>query len=177
MSADATTGPRPLSGIRVLDLSIAATGPYACALLADQGADVIKVERPGMGDIGRWIGTQIGGISALHQMCNRGKRAIAVALDQEEGRDIVRQLAARCDVVVQNWRPGVAERLGIGYDDLRRDDLVYVSISGFGDDGPYASKGAYDGSDARRWARHRDRAGRGRRDGLRDGTHDAATPQ
>lgn len=144
MSADATTGPRPLSGIRVLDLSIAATGPYACALLADQGADVIKVERPGMGDIGRWIGTQIGGISALHQMCNRGKRAIAVALDQEEGRDIVRQLAARCDVVVQNWRPGVAERLGIGYDDLRRDDLVYVSISGFGDDGPYASKGAYD---------------------------------
>ncbi|HEX7096016.1 MAG TPA: CaiB/BaiF CoA-transferase family protein [Acidimicrobiales bacterium] len=134
----------PLSGIRVLDLSIAATGPYACALLADQGADVIKVERPGIGDIGRWVGIQVNGISALHQMCNRGKRAIAVALEHDEGRDIVRRLAARCDVVVQNWRPGVAERLGVGYEDLRRDDLVYVSISGFGDEGPYAHKGAYD---------------------------------
>jgi crotonobetainyl-CoA:carnitine CoA-transferase CaiB-like acyl-CoA transferase len=143
-----SSGPRttqgPLAGIRVLDLSIAATGPYACAMLGDQGADVIKVERPGMGDIGRWIGTQIGGISALHQMCNRGKRAIAVALEHEEGRDIVRTLAAQSDVVVQNWRPGVAERLGIGYEQLRRDDLVYVSISGFGDEGPYAAKGAYD---------------------------------
>jgi crotonobetainyl-CoA:carnitine CoA-transferase CaiB-like acyl-CoA transferase len=97
-----------------------------------------------MGDIGRWIGTQIGGISALHQMCNRGKRAIAVALEHDEGREIVRDLAAQADVVVQNWRPGVAERLGIGYQQLKRDDLVYVSISGFGDEGPYASKGAYD---------------------------------
>jgi crotonobetainyl-CoA:carnitine CoA-transferase CaiB-like acyl-CoA transferase len=113
-------------------------------MLADQGADVIKVERPGMGDIGRWIGVQVGGISALHQICNRGKRGIAVAIDLEEGREIVRLLAAESDVVVQNWRPGVAERLGIGYDDLRRDDLVYVSISGFGDVGPYAHKGAYD---------------------------------
>jgi crotonobetainyl-CoA:carnitine CoA-transferase CaiB-like acyl-CoA transferase len=136
--------PGPLAGIRVLDFSIAATGPYACALLADQGADVVKVERPGMGDIGRWIGTQIGGISALHQMCNRGKRAIAIALEHEEGQAIARALAQQADVIVQNWRPGVAERLGIGYEQLRRDDLVYVSISGFGDEGPYASKGAYD---------------------------------
>jgi crotonobetainyl-CoA:carnitine CoA-transferase CaiB-like acyl-CoA transferase len=143
MSADATPQ-RPLSGIKVLDLSIAATGPYACALLADQGADVIKVERPGIGDIGRWVGTQVQGISALHQMCNRGKRSIAIDIDSDDGREIVRQLAAASDVVVQNWRPGVAERLGIGYDDVRRDDLVYVSISGFGDVGPYARKGAYD---------------------------------
>jgi crotonobetainyl-CoA:carnitine CoA-transferase CaiB-like acyl-CoA transferase len=138
-----------LSGIKVLDLSIAATGPYACAMLADQGADVVKVERPGMGDIARWIGVQIDGISALAQMCNRGKRAIAVALDRDDGRAVVRALAATSDVVVQNWRPGVAERLGIGYDALRDDDrrsneLVYVSISGFGDTGPYAHKGAYD---------------------------------
>jgi crotonobetainyl-CoA:carnitine CoA-transferase CaiB-like acyl-CoA transferase len=138
-----------MHGIKVLDLSIAATGPYACGMLADQGADVVKVERPGIGDIGRWVGVQVGGISALHQMCNRGKRAIAVAIDRDEGRDIVRTLAAGCDVVVQNWRPGVADRLGVGYDDLRGDerrstDLVYVSISGFGDEGPYASKGAYD---------------------------------
>ena len=137
-----TTG--PLSGIRILDLSIAATGPYAVSLLADQGADVVKVERPGIGDIGRWIGVQIDGVSALYQVCNRGKRCIAVNLDDAAGVEIVRALAARSDVVVQNWRPGVAEKLGIGYDDVRRDDLVYVSISGFGDVGPYAHKGAYD---------------------------------
>lgn len=137
-----TTG--PLSGIRILDLSIAATGPFAVALLADQGADVVKVERPGFGEIGRWIGVQVDGISALYQVCNRGKRCIAVDLDDTTGRDVVRALAARSDVVVQNWRPGVAEKLGVGYEDLRRDDLVYVSISGFGDEGPYAHKGAYD---------------------------------
>lgn len=138
----ATSG--PLTGIRVLDLSMLATGPYAVALLADQGAEVVKVERPGVGDIARWIGTQMNGISAVYQVCNRGKRCIAVNLDVAAGRDIVRRLAARSDVVVQNWRPGVAERLGVGYEDLRRDDLVYVSISGFGHEGPYANKGAYD---------------------------------
>ena len=138
------TATGPLRGIRILDLSIAATGPFAVALLADQGADVIKVERPGFGEIGRWIGVQVDGISALYQVCNRGKRCIAVNLDDPVGRDIVRELAARSDVVVQNWRPGVAEKLGVGYDDLQRDDLVYVSISGFGNEGPYAHKGAYD---------------------------------
>jgi len=138
------TATGPLRGIRILDLSIAATGPFAVALLADQGADVIKVERPGFGEIGRWIGVQVDGISALYQVCNRGKRCIAVNLDDPAGRDIVRELAARSDVVVQNWRPGVAEKLGVGYDDVKRDDLVYVSISGFGDQGPYAHKGAYD---------------------------------
>jgi crotonobetainyl-CoA:carnitine CoA-transferase CaiB-like acyl-CoA transferase len=138
------TATGPLRGIRILDLSIAATGPFAVALLADQGADVIKVERPGFGEIGRWIGVQVDGISALYQVCNRGKRCIAVNLDDPAGRDIVRALAARSDVVVQNWRPGVAEKLGVGYDDVKRDDLVYVSISGFGNEGPYAHKGAYD---------------------------------
>ncbi len=138
----AATG--PLAGIRILDLSIAATGPYAVAMLADQGADVIKIERPGSGDIARWVGAQVKGISALYQVCNRGKRSVAVNLDAPAGREIVRTLAAQSDVVVQNWRPGVADKLGIGYADLRRDDLVYVSISGFGDSGPYAQKGAYD---------------------------------
>jgi crotonobetainyl-CoA:carnitine CoA-transferase CaiB-like acyl-CoA transferase len=99
----------PLSGVRVLDLSIAAAGPYASAMLADQGADVIKVERPGIGDIGRWVGVQIDGISALYQICNRGKRCIAVNLDSDDGREIVRALAATSDVVMQNWRPGVAD--------------------------------------------------------------------
>ena len=136
----------PLDGIKVLDLSIAATGPYAVTLLADQGAEVIKVERPGIGDIGRWVGVSVNGMSALFLMCNRGKRSIAVDVHKEEGRDIVRRLARDVDVVVQNYRPGVMERLGIGYEDLRAENsnLIYASLSGFGPVGPYAHKGAYD---------------------------------
>ncbi|MEL7208516.1 MAG: CoA transferase [Actinomycetota bacterium] len=134
----------PLRGIRVLDLSMAATGPYATALMADQGAEVIKVERPGLGDIARYIGVQVDGISALFQICNRGKRSIAIDLASADGRAAAHRIAATCDVVVQNWKPGTAESLGVGYEDLRRDDLVYVSISAFGDVGPKAHRGAYD---------------------------------
>jgi crotonobetainyl-CoA:carnitine CoA-transferase CaiB-like acyl-CoA transferase len=138
--------PGPLDGVRVLDLSIALTGPYAAALLADQGADVIKVERPGIGDIGRWVGVAVNGMSALFLVCNRGKRSIAVDVQTDQGRDIVRQLARDIDVVVQNFRPGVIDRLGLGYDDLRSQnpDVVYASLSGFGPVGPYAQKSAYD---------------------------------
>jgi crotonobetainyl-CoA:carnitine CoA-transferase CaiB-like acyl-CoA transferase len=138
--------PLPLAGVRIVDLSIALTGPYAVALLADQGADVVKVERPGFGDIGRYVGVSVNGMSALYQMCNRGKRGIAVDVHTDEGREIVRRLAAGADVVVQNFRPGVVERLGIGPDDLRavNERLIYVSLSGFGPVGPYAHKGAYD---------------------------------
>jgi crotonobetainyl-CoA:carnitine CoA-transferase CaiB-like acyl-CoA transferase len=136
----------PLAGVRVVDLSIALTGPYAVALLGDQGADVIKVERPGIGDIARWVGVAVNGVSALYQMCNRGKRSIAVDVHTDAGRDIVVRLARGADVVVQNFRPGVVERLGIGYDDLAAENpgLVYASLSGFGAEGPYAQKGAYD---------------------------------
>lgn len=135
-----------MQGVRVLDLSIALTGPYVSALMADQGADVVKVERPGIGDIARWVGVSVNGMSALFLSCNRGKRSIALNLDTAEGRDVVRRLARTSDVVVQNFRPGVVDRLGIGYDDLRaeRDDIVYASLSGFGPEGPYAHKGAYD---------------------------------
>jgi len=141
-----TSTPLPLEGVKVVDLSIALTGPYAVALLADQGAEVIKVERPGFGDIGRYVGVSVNGMSALYQACNRGKRSVAVDAHTPEGRDIVRALAAAADVFVQNFRPGVVERLGIGPDDLRaaNDRLVYVSLSGFGPVGPYAHKGAYD---------------------------------
>jgi crotonobetainyl-CoA:carnitine CoA-transferase CaiB-like acyl-CoA transferase len=133
-------------GIRVLDLSIALTGPYAAALLGDQGAEVIKVERPGIGDLARWVGVSVNGVSALYQACNRGKRSIAVDLTTPEGGDIVRALAATCDVVVQNSRPGAMARAGLSYEDLSagRDDLIYVSLSGFGPTGPYAGRGAYD---------------------------------
>ena len=143
---DAVAGQGPLAGLRVVDLSIAATGPYAAALLADQGAEVVKVERPGIGDIARWVGASHNGVSALFVSCNRGKRSIAVDIHTDGGRDVVRRLAAEADVFVQNYRPGVVERAGLGYDDLSRDNpgLVYASLSGFGSVGPYAGKSAYD---------------------------------
>ena len=96
----------PLDGVRVLDLSIALTGPYAAALMADQGASVIKVERPGIGDIARWVGVSVNGMSSLYLVCNRGKRSIAVDLQTPAGLDIVRRLAADTDVLIQNFRPG-----------------------------------------------------------------------
>jgi crotonobetainyl-CoA:carnitine CoA-transferase CaiB-like acyl-CoA transferase len=136
----------PLAGVKVLELSIALTGPYAVALLADQGADVVKIERPGFGDIGRYVGVSVNGTSALYTMCNRGKRSIALDVHRAEGRDIARKLARDADVFVQNFRPGVVDRLGLGYDELSAEnpDLVYASLSGFGPEGPYADKSAYD---------------------------------
>ena len=136
----------PLDGVRVLDLSIALTGPYAAALLADQGASVIKVERPGIGDIARWVGVSVNGMSSLYLVCNRGKRSIAVDLQTPAGLDIVRRLVADTDVLIQNFRPGVMDKLGLGYDDVRaiNRDVVYVSLSGFGTTGPYRDRSAYD---------------------------------
>jgi crotonobetainyl-CoA:carnitine CoA-transferase CaiB-like acyl-CoA transferase len=140
------TDPLPLAGIKIVDLSIALTGPYSVALLGDQGAEVVKVERPGFGDIGRYVGVSVNGLSALAQMCNRGKRSLAVDVHRSAGREIVLQLMREADVVVQNFRPGVVERLGIGYHDVRAENerVVYASLSGFGATGPYAGKGAYD---------------------------------
>ena len=138
----------PLSGLKVLDLSIALTGPYAAALLADQGAEVVKVERPGIGDIARWVGVAVNGMSAFYLACNRGKRCIAVDLGTDEGRDIVLQMAADADVIIQNFRPGVIDRLGLGYDAVRErnPEVVYASISGYGPVGPYRDRSAYDTS-------------------------------
>jgi len=136
----------PLDGVHVLDFSIALTGPYAAALMADQGASVIKIERPGIGDIARWVGVAVNGMSSLYLVCNRGKRSIAVDLATPEGADIVRRLAADADVLIQNFRPGVMDRLGLGYEDLRAVNpaLVYASLSGFGAEGPARDRSAYD---------------------------------
>ena len=136
----------PLAGVRIVDCSAVISGPLATTLLADQGADVIKVEPPGAGDVLRAVGSSRGGMSGLFHVTNRGKRSIALNLASEPGREVLRELAARADVFVQNFRPGVVERMGIGYDDLRRlrADLVYVSISGFGRSGPYAGQRVYD---------------------------------
>src|SRR3954462_7963905 len=139
-----TTG--PMTGVRVVDCSIALTGPYAAALLADQGADVVKVERPGIGDIARWVGVMVNGMSSLFLVCNRGKRGIAVDLHEADGVDVVRRLAAECDVFIENFRPGVMEKLGLGYDALAavNPNLVYASLSGFGSTGPYRDRSVYD---------------------------------
>ena len=144
MSQDAPVG--PMAGVKVLDISIALTGPYAASLLADQGAQVIKVERPGIGDIARWVGVSVNGMSSLFLVCNRGKRSIAVDMQTPEGVEIILRLAADADVLIQNFRPGVLDRLGLGYEHVRavNPDIVYTSLSGFGSEGPYRDRSAYD---------------------------------
>lgn len=136
----------PLSGFRVIDLSAVVSGPFTGALLADQGADVIKVERVGSGDIQRHVGSTRNGYSGFFHVINRGKRSIAADIGTPEGRQIVETLAAGADVIIQNFRPGVVDRLGIGYDALStiNPGIVYLSISGFGQTGPRAGDRAYD---------------------------------
>ncbi|RUM96070.1 CoA transferase [Pseudaminobacter arsenicus] len=136
---------RPLAGIRVLDFSRVLAGPYCTALLADLGADVIKVEPPA-GDDYRHVGPFIEGESALFLAINRGKRSIALDLTKPEDLAIVQALAAKSDVVVENFRPGVADKLGIGWKQLStiNPKLVYASISGFGQQGELAARPAYD---------------------------------
>ncbi len=122
------------------------SGPMATVLLGDQGADVIKVEGPGVGDLMRLLGKPREGITASFATTNRNKRSIVLDLKDEEDREAFLKLVATADVVVQNFRPGVVERMGIGEDDLRKrnPDLIYVSISGFGEKGPYSGKRVYD---------------------------------
>lgn len=138
--------PGPLSGIRVVDLTAMASGPFATALLGDQGADVIKVEPPGSGDLMRRIGNSRAGLSAVFVNLNRSKRSVVLNLRDPRGVALLEKLAASADVFVQNFRPGVAERMGIGPERLRaaNPDLVYVSITGFGETGPDASRRVYD---------------------------------
>lgn len=138
--------PGPMEGVTIVEMSVALTGPLAVAMLVDQGAEAVKVESPGLGDQGRYIGVGAGGISAMFQICNRGKRAVAVDCRDPRGRDIVMELAAGADVFVQNMRPGAVERLGLGYEAVaeRNPGIVYASITGFGPDGPYAHRRAYD---------------------------------
>lgn len=135
----------PLSGVRVLDFTRVLAGPYCSALLADLGAEVIKVEPVG-GDDYRHIGPFKEGESLLFQMMNRGKKSIVLDLKSESGVNNARLLAGECDVLIENFRPGVMDRLGLGADALREEypALVYVSVSGFGQTGPNKSLPAYD---------------------------------
>ncbi len=138
--------PGPLDGIRILDLSAVISGPYGTMILADQGADVIKVEPPGKGDFTRAAGNRSGGLSAVYLNNNRNKRSITIDLKSPAGVTVVKKLAAGCDALVQNFRPGVVDRLGVGEADIREaaPDIVYVSISGFGEKGPFKDRPVYD---------------------------------
>ena len=138
----------PLNGVRVLDLTGVVSGPFATMFLADQGADVLKIEPIG-GDITRRSRASIdkaGEFSALFISSNRGKRSLSIDIKSDAGREILTKLVAQADVLVQNFRPGTMERLGLGADELRQRHprLIYVSISGVGDSGPYVKKRVYD---------------------------------
>ena len=141
---------KPLANIRVLDLTNVLAGPFCCHQLAHLGADVIKVEVPGTGDLARQLGAdpelngKLMGVSFLAQ--NAGKRSITVNLKRPRGKEVFRALVRKADVVVENFRPGVMHRLGLAFESLRKENprLVYCAISGFGQDGPLSDLPAYD---------------------------------
>ena len=139
--------PPPLAGFRVLDLTRFLAGPYAAMVLADLGADVIKVEQPDGGDNSRGFGPfHESGESWSFIQVNRGKRSVALDLRDPRGAALARRLAARCDLVLESFRPGVAARFGLSYDDVRalRPDVLYCSVSAFGQTGPYAHRPGFD---------------------------------
>src|ERR1700730_18442425 len=138
--------PGPLTGYRIVDLTSNVAGPLATMILADQGADVIKIEAADGGDATRAGGSRRAGFTASFLNNNRNKRSVVLDLKTAGGREAVLRLAAGADVFVQNFRPGVADRLGVGEEPVRAvsPKIVYVSISGFGEKGPYAEKPAYD---------------------------------
>lgn len=138
--------PQPLSGLRIVDLSRVMSGPYCTALLADMGAEVIKIETPGSGDDARHFGPFVDGRSVYFSLLNRGKKSMVLNLKDERARQVLYALVATADAVVENFRPGVADRLGVGAQALRaiRPDLVYLSISGFGQAGELSRRPAYD---------------------------------
>jgi crotonobetainyl-CoA:carnitine CoA-transferase CaiB-like acyl-CoA transferase len=136
----------PLDGVRVLDLSRYLSGPYCTMLLADMGAEVIKLERFPGGDDSRRLGPKVNGESYPFATANRNKKSVAVDLATAEGRAVAMRLAAGCDIVVENFRPDVTTRLGLDYETVRgvRPDVVYCSVTGFGQTGPYRHRAGFD---------------------------------
>jgi crotonobetainyl-CoA:carnitine CoA-transferase CaiB-like acyl-CoA transferase len=136
-----------MNGIRVLDMSAVISGPWAASVLADQGADVIKIESPTGPDLTRSLGPGAHeGMGAMYVTANRGKRSITLDLQKTEGVSAFKKLVAQSDVVIANYRPGVAERLGVDYGSLVgvNKDLIMLSISGYGDTGPYVKARVFD---------------------------------
>ncbi len=135
-----------LSGIKVLDLTRVLAGPYSGMLMADMGADVIKIEMPGKGDDSRAFGPFINGESAYYMNLNRNKKGITLNLKSEEGKKIFLKMVKKADVVLENYRPGTMEKLGLGYETLKQINpgIVYGCVSGFGHYGPYSQRAGYD---------------------------------
>ncbi|MGH2690875.1 MAG: CaiB/BaiF CoA transferase family protein [Actinomycetota bacterium] len=136
----------PLEGVRILDLTRLLPGNYCTLLLADLGADVIKVEEPGRGDYIRWMAPMVGGEGAIHRALNRGKRSVTLNLKEPDGGELLKRLAAESHVLVEAFRPGVMDRLGVGHRALGESNLalVYCAITGYGQDGPYRDRAGHD---------------------------------
>jgi CoA:oxalate CoA-transferase len=139
----------PLDGLVILDMSQFLSGPYATLRLQDLGARVIKIERPGAGDLSRSLylsDTEIGGDSTIFHAINRGKESLAIDLKNQADLELLRALISKVDVLVQNFRPGVIERLGLDYETVRalNPKLVYASISGYGEEGPWVKRPGQD---------------------------------
>ncbi|MBF4500918.1 CoA transferase [Savagea sp. SN6] len=137
---------KALEGVKILDFSRVLAGPYCTMLLADMGAEVIKVERPGSGDDSRHFGPYQKGESAYYSLLNRGKKSIEINLKDEQDLEIIRNLIREVDIVVENYRPGIMEKFGLDYDSVKalNPNIIYTSISGFGQNGPYKERPAYD---------------------------------
>ncbi|MEM2021667.1 MAG: CoA transferase [Zestosphaera sp.] len=137
---------KPLEGVRVIDLTRVLAGPYCTMILADLGAEVIKVERPGTGDDSRHFTPFINNQSAYFININRGKKSVVIDLKKPKGREIFLRLVEKADVLIENFAPGTMEKLGLGYDVISKVNprIIYASISGFGQEGPYRNKTAYD---------------------------------
>jgi crotonobetainyl-CoA:carnitine CoA-transferase CaiB-like acyl-CoA transferase len=136
----------PYKGIRVLELTSTVSGPYAGMMLADQGADVIKIEPPGIGDLARFMGTIKDGMGAMFSTLNRNKKCICLDFKNDEDLEVFKTLVSTADVLIENYRPGIVKKLGIDYETLVKinPDLIYCSISGYGQSGPYKEKKVYD---------------------------------
>lgn len=137
---------RPLEGFKILDLTRAAAGPYCTQILADFGADVIKVEQPGMGDMSRALPPHLDKLSYHFMIVNRNKKSVTLDLSNPRGKEIFKRLVQEVNVVIENFRPGVMKRLGLDYEELKKiaPEIIFVSISGFGQEGPYSNYMAYD---------------------------------
>ncbi|HEX2910178.1 MAG TPA: CaiB/BaiF CoA-transferase family protein [Chloroflexia bacterium] len=136
----------PLSGIKVVDLSRLLPGPHATLMLADLGADVLKVEDPHLGDYLRWAAPHMKGDNPAFAQLNRNKRSLTLNLKMPEGREIFKKIVAEADILLESFRPGVMSRLGLGYEDLQavNPKLIYCAISGYGQDGPYRNRPGHD---------------------------------
>ncbi|MFN2610404.1 MAG: CaiB/BaiF CoA transferase family protein [Actinomycetota bacterium] len=136
----------PLDGVQVLDRTRLQPGNYATMLMGDLGAEVIKVEEPGRGDYVRWMPPMVGQMSAAHLVLNRNKKSVTLNLKSDGGPDLLKRLVSDADVLIESFRPGVMQRLGVGYEELcdAKPDLIYAAITGYGQDGPYRDRAGHD---------------------------------